>query len=300
MAVRTIGFIGTGLMGTGMARNLARKGHRLRIYNRTRAKAEAAARDGGTVVDSPAQAAREADVVWTMLADPPALLEVVEGPRGILETVRAGAVLIDSSTVSPAATRRVAELLRPKGAAMLDAPVFGTKDEAEKGELGFMVGGDPEVFESARDLFAGTTGKSARYVGPAGSGALAKLIVNQVLAVSLEAFNEGMVLAAKAGLDPALMYEVLLSARSRSGIMELKGPFVLKRDFSPRFHLKLMEKDLDLALDAAHALKVPVPVLAAAKQVFTACMGYGLGDEDFCATVKFFERAAGCEIRPRS
>lgn len=296
---RNIGFVGTGIMGRGMARSLARKGHAVRVYNRTRAKALEVG-EGTVVVESAAEAAREADVVCTMLPDPPALLEAVEGPRGILETIRKGAVLIDSSTVSPQAILRVAARLKEKGAHVIDAPVFGSKNEAEKGELGFMVGGDRAVFEGVQDLFAGCMGKSARYIGPSGSGSTAKLVFNLVIAVTLEGFNEGMALAAKAGLDPQVMYEVLMSGRARAGILEMKGPNVLKRDFTPFFHLKLMEKDLSLALDAAHALKVPMPALSAAKQVFTACMGYGLADEDFSTTIKFFERATGTEIKPAS
>ncbi len=151
---REIGFIGLGLMGRGMARCLIRAGHGVRLYNRTRAKAEEVAQLGGTPVNSPAQAAEGAEAVITMVADPPALIEVIEGPHGVLSTIRPGTILIDSSTVSPAATLRVAEKLRSKGVAMLDAPVFGSKNEAEKGELGFMVGGDPETLERARDLFA--------------------------------------------------------------------------------------------------------------------------------------------------
>jgi 3-hydroxyisobutyrate dehydrogenase-like beta-hydroxyacid dehydrogenase len=295
---RKIGVIGTGLMGRGMARNLARKGHQVRVQNRTRAKAQEVG-EGTVVVDTPADAARDADVVVTMLPDPPALLEVIEGPQGVLETIRKGAVVIDSSTVSPQATKRVAERLKAKGAHLIDAPVFGSKNEAEKGELGFMVGGDRGVFEGIQDLLVGCMGKSARYIGPTGSGAYAKLVFNLIIAVTLEGFNEGMALAAKAGIDPQLMYEVLMSGRARAGIIEMKGPNVLRRDFTPFFHLRLMEKDLSLALDAAHGLKVPMPALSAAKQVFTACMGYGLSEEDFSTTIKFFERATGTEIKPR-
>ncbi len=295
-----VGVIGVGLMGRGMARSLLRHGHPVRVYNRTRAKAEEIAREGATLAESPADAARDADVVVTMLSDPAALLEVVESPNGVLSTIKKDAILIDSSTVSPQATLRVARLLREKGAHLLDAPVFGSKHEAEKGELGFMVGGDPAVFERCKPLLVGCMGKSARLMGPNGMGTTAKLVWNLVVAVSLEAWNEGIALAAKAGIDPALMFDTFLGGRAKSGIMEMKAPQVLKRDFSPFFHLKLMEKDLDLALDAAHALKVPMPALAATKQVFTACMGYGLGDEDFATTIKFFERATGVEIKPAS
>jgi len=175
----TIGFIGTGLMGAGMARSLIRKGHRLRIYNRTRAKAEEVAKLGGLVVDSPAEAARGADVIVTMLADPAALLGVVEGAEGILAMVSPGAVLIDSSTVSPPASLRVLELLKAKGAAMLDAPVFGSKNEAETGALGFIVGGERAVLERVQSVLD-DMGRTI-YVGANGMGAYAKLVVNLVI-----------------------------------------------------------------------------------------------------------------------
>src|SRR6266498_4210002 len=149
---RTIGFIGTGLMGRGMARSLIRKGHSVRIYNRTRAKAEEVAQSGGQVVDSPAEAAEGADVIVTMLADPTAVLAVVEGAEGLLTRVQPGAVLIDSSTISPPTTLHVMKQLKAKRAHMIDAPVFGSKNEAEKGELGFIVGGDREVLAQVQDV----------------------------------------------------------------------------------------------------------------------------------------------------
>lgn len=293
---RKIGFLGLGVMGRGMARNLIRKGHSLKIYNRTKGKASELAQEGAEAVPTPADAARGAEFLVTMLSDPPALLEVVEGPQGILNTVGPGTTLIDSSTVSPATSLRVAEKLKAKGAHMLDAPVFGSKNEAEKGELGFMVGGDPKVFEGAQELFS-AMGKSARRVGPGGMGAYAKLVFNLIVAVSLEAFYEGMALATKAGIDPGLMYDILTSGRARSGIMEMKGPPVLKRDFTPFFHLRLMDKDLELALETAHALKVPMPALSATKQVFAACMSSGQSEEDFSTTIKYFERLIGAEVR---
>ena len=215
---RTIGFIGLGLMGRGMARTLIRKGHQVSLYNRTRAKAEEVASLGGKVVATPAEAAREADVVFTMVSDPPALFEVVEGPQGLLQTIRAGAVVIDSSTVSPQATLRVAGLLQARGASMLDAPVFGSKNEAENGQLGFMIGGDRKVFESVQDLFDGCLGKSARYIGAQGMGAYAKLVFNLTICVMLEGLNEGLTLAAKAGIDPGLMFDVLMGGRVKAEI----------------------------------------------------------------------------------
>jgi 3-hydroxyisobutyrate dehydrogenase len=295
---RTIAFVGTGLMGRGMARSLLRKGHALRIYNRTRAKAEEVATLGGTVAATPAEAARGADVVITMLADPKAVADCYEGPHGLLSTLGKGAVVIDSSTVSPPATQAMAERVRARGGHLLDAPVFGSKNEAENGALGLIVGGDRAVFDSVQDVIS-CLGKST-YMGPSGMGATAKLVVNLVIASELEAFHEGMVMAAKAGLDPDLMYSVLMNSRARAGIFEMKGPNILKRDFSTFFPLRLMDKDMRLALETADALRIPMPVVRAVKEVLGACVTAGQADEDFSSAIKHLERAGGIEVASRS
>jgi 3-hydroxyisobutyrate dehydrogenase len=239
----SIGFISTGLMGAGMSRNLIRKGYAVRIYNRTRAKAEEVAKLGGRVADRPAEAVRGADVVVTMLADPAALLE---GEEGVLAAVRPGAVLIDSSTVSPPTTLHVLSRINAKGAEMLDAPVFGSR--AEAGELGFIVGGERRVLVRVQDVLD-AMGRT-RHVGGNGIGVHAKLVVNLVIAGTLQAFNEGMVLATTAGVDPEVMLQIILSSRARSGIIEMKAPQILRRDFAPFFTLQLMAKDVRLVLES--------------------------------------------------
>lgn len=293
-----VSLLGTGLMGRGMVRSLLRAGHEVRAWNRTRAKAEEAVGNASHVAPTPAEAARGADVVLSMLADPAALLAVYEGPEGALQGLRRGAVVIDSSTVNPATIQRLAEGVEAKGASLLDAPVFGSKNEAESGGLGFMVGGDAAVFEKMKPIFS-CLGKAATLMGPRGSGSAAKLVWNLVVSVHLEAVLEGLALAAKAGLDPGLMYDVLMTGRAKCGIAEMKCPPLLKGDFTPFFALKLMDKDLRLALETADALRVPMPALAAAKQVFTACMGAGQAEEDFSTIVKFHERNAGVSVRRR-
>ncbi|MGB8593670.1 MAG: NAD(P)-dependent oxidoreductase [Candidatus Acidiferrales bacterium] len=294
---RKIGFIGVGLMGRGMARNLIRKGHSVKVYNRSRAKAEEVAQIGGQVVNSPAEATQGSEVVVTMLADPTALLDVSEGPNGILSAILSGVVVIDSSTVSPTATLRLTEALRARGAHMIDAPVFGSKNESERGELGFIVGAERAIFDSVADVFA-CMGKTF-YVGGNGSGSHAKLVVNMIIALTLQAMNEGIVLATKGGIDPEIMMQIIQSSRARSGIIEMKSPQVLKRDFTPFFPLRLMDKDIGLALEAARSLCVPLFLTAVLKQVYQACMSAGLGDEDYCATVKFVEKMANVEVGSR-
>src|SRR6187455_3459480 len=293
--MKNIAFIGTGLMGRGMARSLIRKGHAVHIYNRTRAKAEEVAQVGGTVADSPADAARDADVIVTMLADPAALLAVVEGENGILKTIKPGAVLIDSSTVSPPVTLKVLELLKAKSADMLDAPVFGSKNEAEKGELGFIVGGEKDVIARVQPVLD-CMGRT-NHVGGNGMGASAKLVVNLVIAGTLQAFNESMVLATKAGLDPDAMLKIILSSRAKSGIIEMKAPQIMKRDFTPFFPLQLMAKDMRLVLESAASLGVQLPFATALSGIYAGCLNDGLGTEDFAATIKPLEKQAALEVK---
>jgi 3-hydroxyisobutyrate dehydrogenase-like beta-hydroxyacid dehydrogenase len=293
---KTIGVIGIGLMGRGMARSLVRKGHVVRLYNRTRAKAEEAAQLGGEVVNTPADAARGADVIVTMLADPPAVMDVVKGNHGILAVIRPSAVLIDSSTVSPPTTLRVRDLLKAKGADMLDAPVFGSKNEAEKGELGFIVGGERDVLARVQDVLD-CMGRTI-YVGGNGMGAYAKLVVNLIVAGTLQSFNEGMVLATKAGIDPEAMLQIIMSSRAKSGIIEMKAPQIMKRDFSPFFPLQLMAKDMRLVVESAEALGVHLPVAAAMKEILAASVAEGLATEDFAAAIKSLEKQAGIEVKP--
>lgn len=294
MTTHRIGFIGTGLMGRGMARSLIRRDFEVRIYNRTRAKAEEVAECGGTVVDSPAAAAEGADVIVTMVANPAALHAVVEGPMGALAAIRSGCVLIDSSTVSPDTTLRIRDQLATRGAHMIDAPVFGSKHEAETGALGFIAGGDPAVIAAVQPVLD-AMGRTTR-VGGNGMGSYAKLVVNLVIAGTLQAFNEGMVLATAAGLEPATMLQVLLASRARSGIIEMKAPQVLKRDFGAFFPLELMAKDIGLALDAAESLKLPLPIAKTLQAAYAQAMQAGLGREDYCATIKPLEARAGVTV----
>ncbi len=281
-------------MGKGMARSLIRAGYEVSIYNRTRDKAEEVARLGGVVVDSPAEAARGADVVVTMLANPAALLAVVEGERGVLTTIKPGAVLIDSSTVSPPTTYRVLKQLNARGADMIDAPVFGSKNEAETGALGFIVGGDPAVLARVQGVFD-AMGRTMR-VGDNGMGAYAKLVVNLVIAGTLQAFNEGLVMAAKSGIDAQAMVEIIQSSRARSGIIEMKAPQILKRDFNPFFPLQLMAKDMGLIRESAAALGLNLPLANAVSQVYDQCLADGLGAEDFAASIKLVEAQAGLKV----
>lgn len=294
-----VGFVGTGIMGRGMVRNLIKAGYAVQVYNRTRTKAEEAVEGKGAVVATPAEAAGGADVVFTMLADPEAVTACYEGAGGLLSGLSGSPIVIDSSTISKPATLRIARQVEARGGRFLDAPVTGSKNEADTGKLRFLVGGAAETLEAARPVLEclGTW----IHMGSTGMGITAKLVNNLVVASSLQAFNEGMTLAVSAGLDPDTMYSLLMSnPRARIGMAELKGPTILKGDFTPHFLLRLMRKDVRLALETAEELGFTLPVAAATKGVFDACMDAGHGGEDFSAIIKHLETKAGVAVRSRS
>ncbi len=296
---QSIAFIGLGIMGQPMALNLVKAGHRLTVFNRTRSKAEPLERAGVRVASSPAEAARDAAIIMSIVSDTAAMEEVVLGKGGILETVREGAVLIDSSTISPAVSRKFACHLAGKGAKMLDAPVTGSKHGAEKGELTFMIGGEREVLERVMPVLK-LLGKKHIYCGANGLGLAAKLAQNVIQSTMVEIFCEGFVLAAKAGVQPQTMLEIIQGSMARAGLTDFKAPFIFKGDFTPYFPLKLMHKDLELALEAAYAQNIPMPAAAAVKEVYGAAKAQGKGDLDYAAVITFLEELAGVKVRATS
>jgi len=293
---QSIGFIGLGIMGQPMALNLAQAGYKLAVYNRTRSKAEPLERAGARVVSSPAEAARDADVIITIVSDSAAVEEVVSGKDGVLEAIRPGAVLIDSSTISPVVSRKLACHVAGKGARMLDAPVTGSKHGAEKGELTFMIGGEREALDRVMEVLK-VLGKKHIYCGENGKGLAAKLAMNAILATTVAVFSEGFVAATKAGVNPQVLLEIMQSSLARSAIVDFKAPFVFRGDFTPYFPLQLMHKDLELAMEAAYAQNYPMPVTAAVKEVYGAARAQGKGDLDYVAVITFFEEMAGVKVR---
>jgi 3-hydroxyisobutyrate dehydrogenase/2-hydroxy-3-oxopropionate reductase len=292
----SIGFIGLGIMGQPMALNLAKAGHRLAVYNRTPGKSAALEAAGARVAASPADAAREANFVVIIVSDSAAVEGVAAGRDGFLETLRSGAIVIDSSTISPTVSRKLACMAASKGAGWLDAAVTGSKHGAEKGELTFMVGGDRATFERALPILQ-VLGKKHIYCGLQGLGLAAKLAQNTIQATMVEVFCEGLVLATKAGVRPETMLEILQSSLARAAITDFKAPFIFKGDFVPYFPLKLMHKDLELAAEAGYAQGVPMPVLAAVKEVYMAAKAQGKGDQDYAAVITFLEELAGVKVR---
>lgn len=296
---QSVGFIGLGIMGQPMALNLVKAGFAVTVFNRTAAKAGALERAGAKVAPSPAEAARDADFVVVIVSDSAAVEEVIAGKGGVVETIRPGAILIDSSTISPVVSRKLAGQLAARGATMLDAPVTGSKHGAEKGELTFMIGGERDALDRAMPVLK-VLGKKHIHCGAQGLGLAAKLAQNAIQATMLEVFCEGFVLASKSGVPPQVMFEIIQSSMGRAALTDFKAPFIFKGDFTPYFPLKLMHKDLGLALEAAYAQNVPMPTAAAVKEVYGAAKAQGKGDLDYAAVITYLEELAGVKVRVAS
>lgn len=293
--INKVGFIGLGIMGSAMARNLIKAGFKLRVYNRTRSKAEPFAELGAEIADTPATAAAGADVTIVIVSDTPDVQEVVLGPAGVASAAKPGSIVVDMSTISPEATREIAAELESRGIHMLDAPVTGGQKGAIEGTLSIMVGGHPDVFQRCLPVFQ-AMGKNIVYMGDHGAGQTAKLC-NQVLcSLTILSMAECLVLAAKAGLDLEKLLQAVSGGAGGSWSLTNLGPKVIRGDFSPGFMVKLHQKDLRLVLDLARKLGVSLPGTALVNQLFNTLepeFGH-LGNQ---ALIKPLERLAGCEAR---
>jgi 3-hydroxyisobutyrate dehydrogenase-like beta-hydroxyacid dehydrogenase len=292
---QVVAFIGLGIMGGRMVKNVLKAGYSVQVYNRTVGKTEAVRALGAKVSASPQEAATGADAVITMVSDPTALAAVLEGPDGAFAGCRPGTLVIDMSTVDPETSRAMATRAQALGLRYLEAPVTGGVGAAEQGTLTIMAGGAAEDFAAARSLLE-TMGKKVLHVGPMGHGSVLKLAANLVAATIVTAMNEGLVLAVKAGLDPAVVADVLAE---RSPLIARGAPRVLAGQFAANFPLRLSHKDVSLALATGRSLGVPLFGLAAVAQLQTAALAKGLGEFDQIATVQVLEEIAGVQVRKR-
>ncbi len=284
-----VGMIGLGLMGKPMARNLVKAGFSVTIWNRTRSKADDLVRAGAKLAGTPREAAASSDVLVTIVSDPPALEEVLWGAGGALEGLRRGSTYVDSSTVAPSLARRIAAACAERGVEFLDAPVTGGTWGAEKGELVFMVGGKRETLERVEPVL-GAMGKRWFHLGPHGAGQTVKLAMNMIMALQVNALAEALALATTAGVPAERLVEVMQSSMARSPLLDIKAPMILKRDYAPSFPLRLMHKDLGLAMDLANQLGVPLPATAAAREVYSAVKGATKNeDPDYAAVARFWQ-----------
>lgn len=290
-----VGFIGLGIMGGPMAKNLLQEGHELVLYNRTREKAEELAGDGAEVAGSPKEAAQQSDIIVTMLPDSPQVEEVLAGEDGVFEGVNEGALIVDMSTISPVATRELAQRAQERGASMLDAPVSGGDVGARQGTLSIMAGGSEEDFGRAKPLFE-VMGKTITHVGPVGAGQTAKACNQIIVALNIEAVSEALVLGSKAGVDPAKILDALSGGLAGSAVMEAKREKMLGHDFDPGFRVELHHKDLGIALAAGREYGVPLPVTAILDQMLDSLKAKGRGDRDHSAILTLIEDLAQHEI----
>ncbi len=290
---RKIGFIGLGLMGRPMAMNLLKAGHSLTVWNRTPARAQELAAAGATLAKTPCEAASSSEVLLTIVSDPPALESVLWGNRqgneGAFAGLKPGSLYIDSSTVSPALAGKISAACKERSVRFLDAPVTGGDWGAREGNLVFMIGGAAETLKEAEPIL-GVMGKKWFHLGPNGAGQTIKLAMNAILALQVGAMAEAIALVTKAGLNGAQLVEVMQASMARSGVLDVKSPLMLKGDFKPSFPLRLMHKDLGLALDLANQLGVALPATAAAREVYNWVKGEIQEDVDYSAVMRFWKK----------
>ena len=289
----TVGLIGLGLMGKPMGRNLLKAGFPLVVWNRSREKADELVKLGVKFAASPKDAAAAADVLITILSDPAALEQVLWGAGGsapgALAGLRRGSVLIDSSTVSPDLAQRVAAECAGRGVDFLDAPVTGGTWGAEKGELVFMIGGKREVLDRVEPVLS-AVGKKFLLMGGNGAGQTVKIATNAILALEVQALAEAITLVTSAGVDAYRLMEVMQMSMGRAPVLDVKAPLILKGDFAPSFPLRLMLKDLGLAVDLAKEKHVQLPATKAAHETYSAVKAATKEDVDYSAVAKFWKK----------
>jgi 2-hydroxy-3-oxopropionate reductase len=295
MASERVGFIGLGVMGRPMARNLMKAGHELVLYSRTRASVDEVAQDGGSAAGSPREVAEQADTVVLMLPDSPQVREVLDGDDGLLAGTREGQLIVDMSTISPVVTREIAEQCGGRGVGWVDAPVSGGDVGAREATLSIMAGGSDDDFARAKPLFE-ALGKTIVHVGPVGSGQVVKACNQVVVALTIEAVSEALVLGSKAGVDPATIIEVLSGGLAANKVMEVRGRNFLEHDFTPGFRIDLHHKDLGIALRTAREYGVALPSTAAVDQMLQALRSGGRGDRDHSALLTHIEDLSNHEI----
>jgi 3-hydroxyisobutyrate dehydrogenase len=290
---RNIGLIGLGLMGRPMAANLLKAGHSLTIWNRTAWRAEELVHGGAALANNPREVATECGLLITMVSDPPALEEVLWGHEGkndgALGGLKPGSTYMDCSTISPALVKKIASACAERKVKFLDAPVTGGDWGAREGTLLFMIGGDAETVREVEPVLA-AMGKKWFHLGPNGAGQTIKLAMNALLALQVGAIAEGIALVSKAGLKGEQLFEVLQASMARSGVLDIKVPLMLKGDFKPSFPLRLMHKDLGLALDLANQLGVPLPTTAASREIYSSVKGEAKEDLDYSAIMRFWHK----------
>jgi len=291
-----VGFIGLGLMGKPMAKNLLKKGFSLTVSSRSRGPVDEVVAAGARAATTPAEVAKQSDVVITMVPDSPNVRAVVEGPQGIFEGIAPGSVIIDMSTITPTVARELASVAAGRGVQMLDAPVSGGEIGAVNASLSIMVGGDAAALERVRPIL-NAMGNPERvvHIGPSGAGQICKACNQMCIGGALASVSEAFAMARKAGIDPAKVREALMGGFAASRVLEVHGERILKGNYVPGFKAKLYHKDLGIVMETVHALAVSAPVAALVSQYVSALMAAGLGEEDYSALAKAVFDASNLE-----
>lgn len=296
MQMKTIGFIGLGIMGKPMSKNLIKAGYDLVVHDIVRAAVDEVVALGAKPAWSPKEVAENSEVIITMLPNSPHVKEVILGKDGVLEGAKSGSIIIDMSSISPLVSKEIAAKAKEKGVRMLDAPVSGGEPGAIKGTLSIMVGGAKKDFEECYDLLK-VMGSSVVHIGEVGSGNIAKLANQIIVALNIAAMSEAMVLATKAGVDPQVLYQAIRGGLAGSNVLDAKAPLVINRKFDPGFRINLHIKDLNNVFEMSRELGVSLPLTAAVLEFLMSLKVDGLGNEDHCAIVKFYEKLAKIEVR---
>ena len=296
MAKGKLGFVGLGIMGKPMAKNLLKAGYEVVAYDIVGEALEEVVSEGAEAGQSPKDVAQKTNIIITMLPDGPDVEKVVLGPNGVLEGAQSGSVIIDMSSISPLVSKNVYEECQKKGVELLDAPVSGGEPGAISGTLAIMVGGNKEAFDKHLSMLE-VLGKSVVLTGDIGAGNITKLANQIMVAVNIAGMSEALVLAAKAGVDPAVVFEAIRGGLAGSAVLEAKGPMVLDGNFKPGFRIRLHQKDLHNALLTAKELGVAIPLTGIVQQMITALINDGNADNDHSAIVQFIEKLSGTEAR---
>ena len=291
-----VGFVGLGIMGKPMSRNLLKAGHELVVYDVVASAVDEMVAAGAAKGESAADVAARSEITITMLPDGPEVEAAVTGPGGVLSGAAAGTIIVDMSSISPLVAQRVGAACAAKGVEFIDAPVSGGEPKAVDGTLAIMAGGKQEVFDTVLPVLQ-CMGASATLTGPVGAGNVTKLANQIMVAVNIAGMSEALVLATKAGLDPEVVFNAVKGGLAGSTVLNAKAPMVIGRNFKPGFRVRLHQKDLRNALLAAESMKVSLPFTSLAQQVLMALMNGGHGDLDHSAIALFIEGMAGVEVK---
>ena len=293
--MKKIGFIGLGIMGKPMSKNLLKAGYELVVLDRNQSAVDEIVALGAKSAATPKEVAQQVEAIITMLPNSPHVKEVVLGENGVIEGAKEGLVVIDMSSIAPLVSREIYEALKEKGVKMIDAPVSGGEPKAIDGTMSVMVGGDKEVFDACYDIMDAMAG-SVVYTGEIGAGNITKLANQTIVALNIAAMSEAYVLATKAGVDPELVYQAIRGGLAGSTVLDAKSNMVMDRNFKPGFRIDLHIKDLGNVLDTAHGVGAPLPLTAAVMEMMQAIKLDGCGVEDHSALVKYYEKIANTQV----